>query len=275
MSSDFLAKLGAGLKAERKKAGLTQTAVGLALGLKPPGGHGYVSCLETGKMGNVGIETVIRYLQICKAPIGRFMLELAQSGASVTPGPWGGNDLLVNCGGYAPQYMDSLVRRFHFNNNTWDRYHFLPSWTSPSQCTAYCAAGSGLCFVPAGLTSGYLYLMTAGAQRPDFWSLPVSADEGGGQANPLGPLPLPIRVVYEPDRIRISFSAVKPTPVCARIYDATGRLVSRLEGSRAVNGEQVFAWDETGSSGGRVERGAYFFTLSLNSGPVRLKFVVR
>ena len=40
-----------------------------------------MSCLETGKMGNVGIETVIRYLQICKAPIGRFMLELAQSGA--------------------------------------------------------------------------------------------------------------------------------------------------------------------------------------------------
>jgi transcriptional regulator with XRE-family HTH domain len=60
---------------------LTQAAVGQALGLKPPGGHGYVSCLETGKMGNVGIETVIRYLQICKAPIGRFMLELAQSGA--------------------------------------------------------------------------------------------------------------------------------------------------------------------------------------------------
>jgi transcriptional regulator with XRE-family HTH domain len=81
MSTDFLMKLGAGLKAERKKAGLTQTAVGLALGLKPPGGHAYVSCLETGKMGNVGIETIMRYLQICKTPIGRFMLELAQSGA--------------------------------------------------------------------------------------------------------------------------------------------------------------------------------------------------
>ncbi len=81
MNTDFLVRLGAGLKAERKKAGLTQTAVGLALGLKPPGGHGYVSCLESGKMGNVGIETVIRYLQTCKAPVGRFMLELAQSGA--------------------------------------------------------------------------------------------------------------------------------------------------------------------------------------------------
>jgi len=81
MSTDFLTRLGAGLRAERRKAGLTQTAVGLALGLKPPGGHGYVSCLEAGKMGNVGIETVIRYLQTCKAPIGRFMLELAQSGA--------------------------------------------------------------------------------------------------------------------------------------------------------------------------------------------------
>ena len=60
MSIDFLVKLGASLKAERKKAGLTQSAVGLALGLKPPGGHSYVSCLETGKMGNVGIETVMR-----------------------------------------------------------------------------------------------------------------------------------------------------------------------------------------------------------------------
>jgi transcriptional regulator with XRE-family HTH domain len=81
MSTDFRVKLGAGLRAERKKAGLTQTAVGLALGLKPPGGHGYVSCLEAGKMGNVGIETVVRYLQICKTPVGKFMLELAQSGA--------------------------------------------------------------------------------------------------------------------------------------------------------------------------------------------------
>jgi len=81
MNTDFLVKLGAGLKAERKKSGLTQSAVGLALGLKPPGGHSYVSCLETGKMGNVGIETVMRYLRACKAPIGKFMLELAQSGA--------------------------------------------------------------------------------------------------------------------------------------------------------------------------------------------------
>jgi transcriptional regulator with XRE-family HTH domain len=80
MNTDFLVRLGTGLKAERKKAGLTQTSVGQALGLKPPGGHGYVSCLESGKMGNVGIETVIRYLQICKAPVGKFMLELAQSG---------------------------------------------------------------------------------------------------------------------------------------------------------------------------------------------------
>jgi len=81
MSADFLKKLGAALRVERKKVGLTQTAVGQALGLKPPGGHGYVSYLEAGKMGNVGIQTVIRYLQACKAPVGRFMLELAQSGA--------------------------------------------------------------------------------------------------------------------------------------------------------------------------------------------------
>jgi hypothetical protein len=37
--------------------------------------------LESGKVGDVGFLTVTRYLRTCKAPIGKFMLELAQSGA--------------------------------------------------------------------------------------------------------------------------------------------------------------------------------------------------
>jgi hypothetical protein len=45
------------------------------------GSKSYVSRLEQGKIPKVAFTTVIRYLQACKAPIGKFMLELAQSGA--------------------------------------------------------------------------------------------------------------------------------------------------------------------------------------------------
>ena len=45
----------------------------------------YVSKLEQGVFRNVNILTVIRYLQACKAPVGSFMLEMAQSGHSARP----------------------------------------------------------------------------------------------------------------------------------------------------------------------------------------------
>jgi hypothetical protein len=53
----------------------------MALGMKPGRGHAYVSKLEKGVLRNVGFLTVVRYLEACKAPVGMFMLELAQSGA--------------------------------------------------------------------------------------------------------------------------------------------------------------------------------------------------
>jgi len=74
-------ELGSCLRAERKKAGLSQDAVGTALGMKPLRGHAYVSKLEKGVLRNVGFLTVVRYLHACKTPIGKFMLELVQSGA--------------------------------------------------------------------------------------------------------------------------------------------------------------------------------------------------
>jgi transcriptional regulator with XRE-family HTH domain len=76
-----LEALGLRLKQERERAGLSQDAVGLSLGMKLPYGHALVSRLEKGKIRGVRFATVVRYLQACKAPVGRFMLELAQSGA--------------------------------------------------------------------------------------------------------------------------------------------------------------------------------------------------
>jgi len=80
-NDEFLRQLGARLRAERKKAGLSQDALARALGHAGSASHAYVSKLEQGGFRNVNILTVIRYLQICKAPVGKFMLELAQSGA--------------------------------------------------------------------------------------------------------------------------------------------------------------------------------------------------
>ena len=80
-STAFLRQLGSRLKVERKNAGLSQDAIGTSLGIRTSIGHSYVSRLEAGKAGNVGLLTIVRYLRACKAPIGKFMLELVQSGA--------------------------------------------------------------------------------------------------------------------------------------------------------------------------------------------------
>ena len=80
-SGDFLKQLGVKLRAERKNAGLSQDALAKALGHAGSASHAYVSKLERGEFGEVGFLMLIRYLQACKAPIGKFMLELAQSGA--------------------------------------------------------------------------------------------------------------------------------------------------------------------------------------------------
>jgi transcriptional regulator with XRE-family HTH domain len=78
---ELMRELGSRLRTERKKAGLSQDAVGQALGLKQPWGHSYVGRLERGVVGDVGFGVIVQYLQACKVPVGKFMLELAQSGA--------------------------------------------------------------------------------------------------------------------------------------------------------------------------------------------------
>ena len=80
-NEEMMRKLGERLRAEREMAGLSQSQVGVALGMKSPGCHSYLRRIEQGKLSQVGFATVVRYLQVCKAPIGKFMLELAQSGA--------------------------------------------------------------------------------------------------------------------------------------------------------------------------------------------------
>jgi transcriptional regulator with XRE-family HTH domain len=81
-SGESLAKvLGAKLRGVRKQVGMTQEAVGSALGLKDSTRHVYVGKLERGELPGVSFRTVVRYLKACKVPIGKFMLELAQSGA--------------------------------------------------------------------------------------------------------------------------------------------------------------------------------------------------
>jgi transcriptional regulator with XRE-family HTH domain len=81
MNTEFLRQLGARLKAERKRAGLSQDAMARALGQTASSGHAYISRMESGKLGDIGLLTLTRYLQACKAPISRFILALAQSGA--------------------------------------------------------------------------------------------------------------------------------------------------------------------------------------------------
>jgi transcriptional regulator with XRE-family HTH domain len=80
-NEEMMRKLGERLRVERERAGLSQSRVGVALGMKSPGCHSYLRRIEQGKLSQVGFATVVRYLQVCKAPVGKFMLELAQSGA--------------------------------------------------------------------------------------------------------------------------------------------------------------------------------------------------
>jgi hypothetical protein len=51
------------------------------MGMKSKASRSYLHRLEKGKLRNLQFMTVIRYLQACKAPVGKFLLELAQSGA--------------------------------------------------------------------------------------------------------------------------------------------------------------------------------------------------
>jgi len=81
MNTESSRRLGEKLRQVRKLSGLTQDRIGAAIGMGAAGSSSYVSRLEQGKISKVALVTVVRYLQACNAPVGRFMLELAQSGA--------------------------------------------------------------------------------------------------------------------------------------------------------------------------------------------------
>ena len=77
----FYRELGRKLKEARVQAGLKQKAVGLLLGFKPESGQVYLSRLEKGNVRCVRLETIVGYLRASKAPVSRFMVELARTGA--------------------------------------------------------------------------------------------------------------------------------------------------------------------------------------------------
>jgi len=77
----FYRELGRKLREVRVQAGLRQEAVSVAIGFKPKSGQSYVSRLEKGSIRCVKLDTIVGYLRACKAPVSRFILELAQSGA--------------------------------------------------------------------------------------------------------------------------------------------------------------------------------------------------
>jgi transcriptional regulator with XRE-family HTH domain len=80
-NSEALRRLGIQLRMARKSAGLTQGQVCTAMGMKGVISRAYLHRLEKGELRNVGFMTVVGYLQACKEPISKFVLELAQSGA--------------------------------------------------------------------------------------------------------------------------------------------------------------------------------------------------
>ena len=77
----FYRELGRKLREVRVQAGMSQEAVGAKVGFKSGSSQAYLSRLESGKVRCVRLDTIVRYPQACKAPVGKFMLELAQSGA--------------------------------------------------------------------------------------------------------------------------------------------------------------------------------------------------
>jgi transcriptional regulator with XRE-family HTH domain len=81
LNDNILRRVGAQLKRVREAAKLTQAHVCLAMGMTSPTSRSYLRRIEKGELRNIQLVTVLRYLQACRAPVGRFLLELAHSGA--------------------------------------------------------------------------------------------------------------------------------------------------------------------------------------------------
>jgi transcriptional regulator with XRE-family HTH domain len=80
LTYDVLNRLGVQLRAVRKAAKLSQADVCLSMGMTSASSRSYVHRLEKGEFKSVQFMTIVRYLRACKVPVGRFMLEMAQSG---------------------------------------------------------------------------------------------------------------------------------------------------------------------------------------------------
>ncbi len=108
MNTESSRHLGQKLKEVRKLSGLTQAQVGAAIGMSAVGSSSYVSRLEQGEIPKVALVTVVRYLQACKAPVGKFMLDLAQSGAF---GEAESRSLSADYADYADKRRDDETKR--------------------------------------------------------------------------------------------------------------------------------------------------------------------
>jgi transcriptional regulator with XRE-family HTH domain len=73
LSVEFYPSLGQRLKEVRQKAGLQEPAVAREMGFKPSTGQVFISRMEHGKAANVTLGAVVRYLQACRTPVGKFV----------------------------------------------------------------------------------------------------------------------------------------------------------------------------------------------------------
>jgi len=65
------------LQKYRKKSGLSQTKVAERMGLSKSSGFKYISWLETGRIKNVSIWTILLYLNACGTPWATFFGDLS------------------------------------------------------------------------------------------------------------------------------------------------------------------------------------------------------
>jgi len=64
------------LKKIRVKANLSQTEVGIRIGLKPKNAPKYISNLEAGKITNPTLRTILHYLRACGVSWSEFFKQL-------------------------------------------------------------------------------------------------------------------------------------------------------------------------------------------------------
>jgi transcriptional regulator with XRE-family HTH domain len=73
----FIKAIGRILQEFRKNAGLSQTEIAKEIGLSETSGFKYISWLETGRINNPSLITVLEYLKACKTPWTKFFQKLS------------------------------------------------------------------------------------------------------------------------------------------------------------------------------------------------------